>query len=865
MNRLGLALSGGGFRAVLYHLGLVRFLRDAGILPRVTHISSVSGGSIFGAHLVLNWDRYNGSPNEFDAAASELLSFVRLDVRNRIFRRFPLGIPLLGLRRLLGLPYRKLTRTGLLESKYEKYLFGETSLFQLPQRPELHVLATNLNEGCLCSFNRNGLLVIHLQPGNGVRIERIHVGLATVPMAVTASSAFPGFFPPLELTGADVGASGGEFGRQAYTDGGVFDNLGVRLFRCLERPLLAETPLSSDDFLDSQSVVEILCAAGKSGEETPLRRLGQIMVAACSRPDLLSLTNAGRAGGGGLTPIEGPGQVESEAPLLSSRPELGKGDGAEAVLPILWDVLRHYQLYREPLFAGLKPVDPDAAALLHACRRGDRVLAACDQAWLNRHLLEAAFRQATGGPCFRRLNSALDCILVSDVGKRIEVRGHGRAGGVIRTALRSTDIIWDRVWQLETETFQDTPGFDFAPITDVVEPAEDPTALHPVIQRQAPNIRTDFDRFSNLEISSLVQHGYCVGRKACRAHPALFGAELPVGAPWDPIPRPHTMAPGPAVALPGHRPSVEPVAAAAEARTLQGSAVRRVWSTLFDHRDWTSYIYVPLLIPILVGMPFLAFRSHERSQQINHLVESLSQGSRDLEQMSQLLQGKLEPWVGAPAEEGRSFDETDLSGFEILQDARLFDMRAWKPVQPEESDTGSLVFCYRRLKVFKKPENAGNNVFRVDLLATSPRTAVRFPTQQLQPRLAMSRVEGSGPGQKEYHWRASYDFQHVPAGEFVDLIVEYHSPGRYLQRGANKTAMVFPIRANTAELTAWILMPEGRQYQSFRIVRYETAKPAKVEAVKVVTEYLAENFTIIAFKLLSLEAGYSYEVSWTYR
>jgi len=35
--------------------------------------------------------------------------------------------------------------------------------------------------------------------------------------------------------------------------------------------------------------------------------------------------------------------------------------------------------------------------------------------------------------------------------------------------------------------------------------------------------------------------------------------------------------------------------------------------------------------------------------------------------------------------------------------------------------------------------------------------------------------------------------------------------------------------------------------------------------VKVVTEYLAEEFTIIAFKLLSLKSGYTYEVSWTYR
>ena len=55
MNKIGLALSGGGFRATLYHLGLVRFLRDAGILSRVTHITSVSGGSVIAAHLVLNW------------------------------------------------------------------------------------------------------------------------------------------------------------------------------------------------------------------------------------------------------------------------------------------------------------------------------------------------------------------------------------------------------------------------------------------------------------------------------------------------------------------------------------------------------------------------------------------------------------------------------------------------------------------------------------------------------------------------------------------------------------------------------------------------------------------------------------------
>src|SRR5262249_1622314 len=123
-RKIGLALSGGGFRATLYHLGLVRFLRDAGILPLVSHITSVSGGSIFAAHLGLHWDRYNGSASEFEAAASELLEFVRLDVRNRILRRFPLGFPLRGGRRLLGLSNRKLSRTGLLEHHYEKFLYG---------------------------------------------------------------------------------------------------------------------------------------------------------------------------------------------------------------------------------------------------------------------------------------------------------------------------------------------------------------------------------------------------------------------------------------------------------------------------------------------------------------------------------------------------------------------------------------------------------------------------------------------------------------------------------------------------------------------------------------------------------------------
>jgi predicted acylesterase/phospholipase RssA len=56
-----LALSGGGFRAAPYHLGVVRFLRDAQLLSKGPKITSVSGGSVIGAHMALNWDRCCGT------------------------------------------------------------------------------------------------------------------------------------------------------------------------------------------------------------------------------------------------------------------------------------------------------------------------------------------------------------------------------------------------------------------------------------------------------------------------------------------------------------------------------------------------------------------------------------------------------------------------------------------------------------------------------------------------------------------------------------------------------------------------------------------------------------------------------------
>jgi hypothetical protein len=80
----------------------------------------------------------------------------------------------------------------------------------------------------------------------------------------------------------------------------------------------------------------------------------------------------------------------------------------------------------------------------------------------------------------------------------------------------------------------------------------------------------------------------------------------------------------------------------------------------------------------------------------------------------------------------------------------------------------------------------------------------------------------------------------------------------------NSATLTFEPLAKTGELTRWILMPEGREYKSHRLVRYEKGKPETVEPFKPATEYLATNYSIIAFKLLSLEPGYVYELTWYY-
>lgn len=592
MQQIGLALSGGGFRATLYHLGVVRFLRDAGLLGHVSHITSVSGGSVLGAHLALNWDRYCGSEKEFDDAANELTRFIQLDVRNRIVRRYPLAAILNSTRRVIRAgSSRRLTRAGLLEAHYEKHLFGDKCLSELPEHPQLHILATNVGEGSLCSFTRRGIILQTRSSNDRQGFKLVQADLATVSMAVAASSAFPGFFPPLELTAWDVGATEGEFPPHSFTDGAIFDNLGIRMFRWIEQSWMQQDKaIRVEDFIDIEAIAAVIREAALSEEKSPVHRIASLITPA--------LSNHGQSDSIGETELAG-----------------GKKQLAES----LWSLIENQRLYLDPSFQEIRLKDPAAQSLLHLARSADRIPEWGDHLTLNRQLVDSALEQATGQPCFCVGDAKPRVILVSDAGKKMSLVPGGQGSGLIQTAIRSSEILMDRVWQLEKETFENLPGCLFASINDTVSPSEDRSALPMAIQRQVSRIRTDMDYFDDLEIRSLARHGYCVARQTCRSNPECFGNDFPNGPPWDLIDDTHESSHSLLGLI------SEPIAAA---RKLQKSSKRRIWSTMFSLSDWPTYVWIPLITLLLFGGPYLYLTAQRTAQRNETVSMALSQAKQ---------------------------------------------------------------------------------------------------------------------------------------------------------------------------------------------------------------------------------------------
>jgi predicted acylesterase/phospholipase RssA len=243
VERLALTLSGGGFRAAMFHLGVIRLLYETNLLPKITHITAVSGGSILAAHLVLNWERYTGSEATFAAVSRELVEFTAHDVRGHITRCKLLSMLVpwawFGSAPFLG--------SRLLQTAYESLYRGQ-SLMELRgtdfKAPELHILASSLTTGALWSFTWSGCF---FYDGN---VWRHFAGQSLpVALAVAASSALPALVDPVRLTQYTLRVSENEFPIPQYlADGGILENLGLSHLQWLrqEKGLQFDYVLLSD-------------------------------------------------------------------------------------------------------------------------------------------------------------------------------------------------------------------------------------------------------------------------------------------------------------------------------------------------------------------------------------------------------------------------------------------------------------------------------------------------------------------------------------------------------------------------------------------------------------------------------------------
>lgn len=175
---VALCLSGGGFRAALFHLGAARRLNELGVLSRVDTVSAVSGGGILAAHLAERLPRWP-APGEVVPDWQERVADPFHAVTGRNLRTGPI------LRRLAPWHWGDPSTAGrALARRLEKDL-TRLRLGDLPERPRFVFCATDMVYGRFWIFERRGVgrpdTDAGLTPRPTWRVAR----------AVAASACFP--------------------------------------------------------------------------------------------------------------------------------------------------------------------------------------------------------------------------------------------------------------------------------------------------------------------------------------------------------------------------------------------------------------------------------------------------------------------------------------------------------------------------------------------------------------------------------------------------------------------------------------------------------------------------------------------------
>ncbi|AFM17720.1 putative esterase of the alpha-beta hydrolase superfamily [Mycolicibacterium chubuense NBB4] len=215
---LGLCLSGGGYRAMVFHLGVLWRLNETGQLTELDRVSSVSGGSITAGVLAKNWAHL-----EFRNGVAQ--NFVDLCVEP-VRRMASTDIDIAAV--ALGMLIPGVSISNRVAKAYRRILFGKATLQDLPDSPRFVFNATNLESGALLRFSKPYLA--------DYRVGKIDSPDLWIATAVAASSAFPPFLSPATLDLEDeewVTEPGNDLatpdfrGEIQLSDGGVYDNLGL--------------------------------------------------------------------------------------------------------------------------------------------------------------------------------------------------------------------------------------------------------------------------------------------------------------------------------------------------------------------------------------------------------------------------------------------------------------------------------------------------------------------------------------------------------------------------------------------------------------------------------------------------------------
>jgi NTE family protein len=215
---IALCLSGGGYRAMLFHLGALWRLNELAFLPKLARISSVSGGSITAAMLGMKWQRL-----AFDG--SGVAAQLREEVVDPIRAMAATTIDSTDAIKAIFLPG---TIAEMVAGSYRTHLFGDATLQDLPDEPRFVINATSVQSGALWRFSKPFMA--------DWRVGLIRNPRVSLAVAVGASAAFPPVLSPVRLDLSRLTfepGSGADLQREPYTneailtDGGVYDNLGL--------------------------------------------------------------------------------------------------------------------------------------------------------------------------------------------------------------------------------------------------------------------------------------------------------------------------------------------------------------------------------------------------------------------------------------------------------------------------------------------------------------------------------------------------------------------------------------------------------------------------------------------------------------